>query len=378
MRPRLSVALTALVLLFFLQAHRDFAALLVGGTAVPPAARSAALLSLVLLFLPLLPFTLRWSRAALVVATAVTATAARLALAAAAPRPALQAPLAALTMAAGALYLGVGVGLLPRRSIAGGAALAVFLDVATRWADAAVVGSGSPAIGLGLTLAALLATLAWVTPGAGAQAEEAGLERRAGGLRSRGAVAFGVIVFLESAVLANPDVGAAVTGRSFSDMAVAMAVVALGAGLWLLGGGGPTRLYRPRLLVMGGTAAGAAALAEFVRGMAAGALLLVGHACALLLLGRALAPASGRREASTVVAGLTVLILLDGALALSMSRGGGREAWLVFVVAGVLLTGALLLIPRPQSAPPLLPRAMGQAALGAALVTAVLLLALRH
>ncbi|MBX6363263.1 MAG: hypothetical protein IRZ00_05285 [Gemmatimonadetes bacterium] len=374
MRPRISVALTALVLLFFLEAHRDFAALLLGGAAVPPPAGSVALLSLVLLFLPLLPVTRWWSRPRLVVATAVSATVLRLALAAAAPHPALQAPLAALTMAGAALYLGVGVGLVPRRSLAGGAALAVLLDVASRWAAVASAGSGSPAVGLALTLAALLATLAWVTPRATVDDDAATLERRAGGLRSRGAIAFGAIAFLEGAVLANPDAGVAATGRSFSAVAAALAVVALGAALWLLGGGGPARFYRPRLVAMGGAAAAAAALASRTGAVVAGVLLPVGHVCALLLLGRALAPASGRREPSTIVAGLIVLVLLDAMLALARSRGGEAAAWLALVAAGVLLTAALLLIPRPRPAGPLVPRAVGRVALAVSLLTAALLL----
>ena len=367
MRPRISIPLTALVLLCLLQAHRILLAsvILDAGAALAPPARPlgflAALLPLALLALPLLPLPLtRSRRQATALAAALTAVAR---VAAASPQSHAAGLAAALAMAAAAIYLGTGVGLLARRSVAGGAALALCLDVLVRW-----LGTPGPAVARMLIPAAEalpLLALAALSLSSETRPVE-GLERRAGGLRLRGAVALGAILFLESSALAAP--WAAARGGAFAPglLAPGLAAVSLGAALWLLAGGGPARLYRPRLVLMGARAGTAAKFAGALRGPAAAVLLVAGHLCALLLLGRALAPASGRRGAWTGAGVLATLALLDGLLALATAAPPElivRATPWVHALAALLLVAALVLIPRPAPADPLLPRAVARVAL---------------
>ena len=126
MRPRLSAALTALVLLALLEAHRRLLARVIldasAGLVSPvrPLAVLVAWLPLVLLALPAFPLPLRDRRGLIALAAMVTGLAR---LAAASPNSHVAGLAAALAMAAAATYLGAGVGLLARRTVAGGAAL---------------------------------------------------------------------------------------------------------------------------------------------------------------------------------------------------------------------------------------------------------------
>lgn len=379
MRPHLSVALTALVLLALLQAHRILLASVILGVSagatppVRPLAVLLALLPLALLALPALPLPLGRDRRALTALAACVAGLARLA--AASPQGQVAGFAAALALAGAATYLGAGVGLLARRSVAAGAALAICLDELARWLlEPAALAHRSVRLGEPVLEAALIVLLA-LTALRGELDAGAGLERRAGGLRLRGALALGALLFLLTSALAAP-VAARRAGLDRGLLAAALAGLAAGAALWLLAGGGPARLYRPRLVLMGALTGAAAMLEGVMRGPAAGLLLVGGALCALLLLGHALAPAHGRRGTWTAAGTLAVLATLDGALALATAAppelAPQTIPW-VDAVAALSLTGALVLIPRPAPAPPLLPRKAADLALVLALALALAL-----
>lgn len=380
MRPRLSVPLTALVLLVLIEAHRRLLAsvILDAAAALAPPVRPFALLyavvPLLLLTLPALPLPLGRDRRRLVAASAAVAALARIG--AATPQSQGAGLAAALAMAAAATYLGAGVGLLARRAVAGGVALAFALDEVGRWIlDPVALGSRPIRLAVPVIEAALILGLAVAAMGSEVEAGE-GPERRAGGLRLRGALALGAILFLETGVLAAPAIAARRADLDRQLLAPALAAVSLGACAWLMAGGGPARLYRPRLVVMGATAGLAATLLGPLRGAAAAVLVVAGNLCALLLAGRALAPASGRRGTWTAAGALATLAALDGALALAsaappelLSRG---YPW-VNGLAATVLVGALVLIPRPAPAPALLPRVFARVALAAGVVLGLIL-----
>src|SRR5512143_4116430 len=357
MRPRISIPLTALVLLALLQAHRILLASVILDAAaalaapVRPLALLAALIRLAILVLPALRLPLERDRQVTLAAAAAIVGIARAG--AALPQSHFAGLAAAVTLAAAAIYLGAGVGLLARRTVAGGAALAMAADITLRWL--AAPGPHAVRLGIPLLLAAALLALAVLSLRSTVRPAE-GMERRAGGLRLRGALALGAILFLETSALASPASSAASAGLDLRLLAPALAVTAAGAAIWLMAGGGPARLYRPRLVVMGAIAGAAALLVGSVRGVVSGLLLVAGHLCALLLLGRALAPASGRRGTWTAAGALALLAAFDGALAVASAAHAGRGGavpW-VQVLAALVLTANLALIPRPMPAEPLL------------------------
>jgi hypothetical protein len=380
MRPRLSVPLTALVLLVLIEAHRRLLASVILDSAaalaapVRPLALLAALLPLLLLALPALPLPAGRDRRRMVAASAIIAALARLG--AASPQSQGAGLAAALAMAAAAVYVGAGVGLLAPRTVAGGAALAFAMDVLSRWLlDPAA--QAHRLVRLAVAPAETLIVIALALAVARSDIESAeGPERRAGGLRLRGALAFGAILFLETRALAAPAAAAARAALDRGRIAPALVAVAVGAAVWLLAGGGSARLYRPRLVLMGALAGGAAILLGPLRGAPAGVLLVAGHLCALLLLGRALAPASGRRGTWTAAGALAVLAALDGVLVLASAAPLDLAApglpWVSGLAAG-LLVAALALFPRPASAPPLLPRPVAWVALAAGLALGLVL-----
>lgn len=91
--------------------------------------------------------------------------------------------------------------------------------------------------------------------------------------------------------------------------------------------------------------------------MWAATALVAGHGAAILLLGRALAPAGGRRGGRTTVAATASCLVFSALYALSffyaftfpVFEGAVQR---VLLAAGVLLVGTTLLVPRPPSTPP--------------------------
>jgi endonuclease/exonuclease/phosphatase family metal-dependent hydrolase len=135
----------------------------------------------------------------------------------------------------------------------------------------------------------------------------------------------------------------------------------MGAGaaavVMLLAVHGPIARHRPAALALAILATAAAALnAGSAGGEAARlALFVLGHVAALLLLGRAVVPASGRRRGWTLAVGLALLLTLSVLYALTFfyaftlpaMQGAAR---VLVAVAGAMLAVLLAFIPRPLPA----------------------------
>ncbi len=367
MRARISLVLTTLVTVFLIEGQRVFFGSLFGlvSDALFPTLRPGAVLLVMVPVLPLLllliPFSRRVARAPLVAASATAAGLARLAVLA--PPFPVRAAASAVTIVAAGLFLANAVGELERRSVAAGVAGGILLDQLLRWAGhtrdlTLAPGWLVPQVGTSLIVGLLAYAWLRVRP----TEHEAGLERRTGGLRLRGAVALGIILFLESNVLAVPAVAAHWAGIDLRLTRAALALASAAAVLRLLTGGGTARFYRRRLLLMAILAALPAILfAGRVSGILLAAAFVAAHASALLLLGRALAPASGRRGGWTVLATLAILLALDLLFGLTffsaytIAAMHGAAPW-IFSGAALLLTAALILLPRPARSAPLLGR----------------------
>ncbi|NIU78546.1 MAG: hypothetical protein GWN71_34835, partial [Gammaproteobacteria bacterium] len=87
------------------------------------------------------------------------------------------------------------------------------------------------------------------------------------------------------------------------------------------------------------------------------ALMALGHLAALLLIPRALDPASGRRGGRNVIVALGLLVGLTAAYALTFYRAAVLPAMPgpvpLLGAAGLIVAGALLLLPRPGELRPL-------------------------
>lgn len=383
MRARLSLALTALVLLFLLEGQRVFFSVLFGLTydAIFPGLRPArlllALLPLTALLAPLLPLSRGLSHRAAVAVSVGAAAVLRVALFP--PGLAARAVCSALVIAAGALFLFSAVGTLERRSVSAGAASAFVLDQLAGLAGWSYDVTLRPAwlpvqVVLSLILLALLAIWLRLPEEEGEEA----LERRAGGLRLRGALALGTILFFQTNALAAPVVGARWTGVSYPVMAVLLSAAGAVAVAMLLGGRGPAGRHRPAAVTLAALMLAAVLVPWVADGWGPALLFAVGGAAGLILLDRSLAPAGGRRGGWVLVLGLGVQLVLGVAYALTFFyaftlpalRGGAP--W-VFLAAGVFLTAALLVVPRPAPSLPLLPwRGAALVALGTSAAAALL------
>lgn len=363
MRARLSFALAALTLLFLLQ---GLAVLLSASfplvyDAVFPQFRATRLVGLALplaaLLAPALPFSLWLERRTVLLGAAAAAAIFRIPLAFG--DPLVRLTLAAIVVAAGGLFLSKAVGYLERRSVAAGAAAAVLLEQVLRSAgwtwDVTLRTDWMPAQAL-LSAAALWIAWRWARTGVDEENETGEtLERRAGGLRLRGAIALGGLLFMETAVLARPSVAARWSGASFEVLSIGLAAVGAAAVLAIIargpiprGRGGVSLL----VAVMALATIGPHPLS--LPGWAVIALIAAGHGAALLLLGRALVPAGGRRRGWTTATTLGLFFVLHALLSMTAFHGytlsvlAGAEPWLLGMAA-LLVFGAILLMPRPAA-----------------------------
>ncbi|MBI4544456.1 MAG: endonuclease/exonuclease/phosphatase family protein [Gemmatimonadetes bacterium] len=365
MRARLSLVLTALVLLFFLEAQRVFFSVLfalVYGAVFPslrPVALLGAVLPLAVLGAPLLPVFRNWPRQRRLTWAVAGAALARAVLS----HPAFPARLAgsALGVGCATLFLAAAVGHLEPRRLAAAAALAVVVDQLLGLAGWSYDLSLQPAwapLPVLLSLAAVAALWAWL--GRPEREEDGGssLERRAGGLRLRGAIALGLILFLETAALASPVVAARWTGVPYRAAAALLIVAGAAAVAMLWLGRGPMGRHRPAAVTLAGLATAGVLVPWAADGWGPALLMASGHAAALLLLGRALAPASGRRGGWTVITALLLFLTLQvlyGFTFFYAFTWPALQGWApaLLLGAGMALVASVLVIPRPAPSPPL-------------------------
>ncbi|MEX2610707.1 MAG: hypothetical protein WEA24_12225 [Gemmatimonadota bacterium] len=364
---RVSFLLAAALLLFLLQGFAALLAALLGpaGASAGPAPGAVALVPLLAVAAavcaPALPLE-RWlERGNALVLTARTAALAGAGLVLLPGTARLAA--AALAAGAGGLYLTMAVGLVERRALAGAAAAALLTNqllaaLGMGW-EAALRPVPAPAQLL-LAAGALALTAARRFPPEPTDPATPTLERRAGGLRLRGAVAFGAILFLEHAVLGRTHVAAALTG--LAPWAVGALLLAVGAAgvVMLLTSEAPAR-SRSAVVLLAGAALAGALTPHWIAGWPGALAVAAGHGAALLLLARALNPASGRRQGWTTVGGLLVFAALAATHAatagpapglalgpaLDPATGAGNHAGAVWAVAvgGLVLALSMLILP---------------------------------
>ncbi|MFP4623721.1 MAG: hypothetical protein ACLFRX_06030 [Gemmatimonadota bacterium] len=357
---RIPLAMTAVLTLFMAEGQRAFFASMfsLGYDAIFPAFRAdaalLAVLPLLVLLAPTLPLA-RWTgRAGAVAIAAAGAALFRLPMA----HPAVETRIVggALVLAFGALFLAAAVGYVSRRALTGGVVLGLVADQLLRLAGGSYDLSLQPGwlpvqAVLSLTLIAL--AIVWARSSDERSADQ-GLERRAGGLRLRAALALGALLFLDLHVLSLPPVVARWTGVGYALAAMLVAVagaIALFASLVV---GRPT-LGRGTTLLLVATAAVTPILGPRLEGALGAGLLAGGHLAALLLITRTLDPASGRRGGATMTAGLAVLVAATTVYALTFFPASpgildGAAPWL-FAAVGLFVAGAFLLLPRPAELP---------------------------
>ena len=349
--------MTALAFLFFVEGQRAYFASLFGLTydAIYPQVVGGrlglALLPLVVLLVPLLPLA-RWAdRRGAVVAAAAGLAIFRLPMSY--PSFELRTIAAALVVGCGALFLTWGVGYIDRRAVAVGAVLGIVVDQLLRVAGTSYDLSMRPGwlpVQAVLTLGLLVVAFLWSrddTPGTAAD----GLERRAGGLRLRSALALGTLLFLDLHLLSLSPVVSRWARVSWELSAVLVALasgVALAVVL-LSRGAGRSRMLSLGLVVVLGLALFGG---YYVVGTAVAVLMAAGHAAALLLIAATLNPASGRRGrgivtlAMVIFAGLTALWSATFFYAYTSSLLEGFAPWLLGL-AVLTLAGCFVLLPQP-------------------------------
>lgn len=331
-------------------------------SAAVPGARAATggaafllgVLSVVVLLAPALPLSAWWGRERLATGAALAAFAAGIVHAGlAGPGRSVAAMLA---FAAASFFLVATVGVANRRAVAGGFAGAFVLRELVQLAGVrGAGGGGSGALLIAVVVAAFGAWCLRDWQRAPVVEREGSFERRAGGLRLRGALALGAILFLELSYGIGTRVG-------LSPLAAA-ASIGVASLAWLLVVRG-VAVHRHRLLaVVLAIATTAGALLAHVRGLSetiAVAALVTAHAAALLLLDRALAPVSGRRSGGNLAIGLMLLAVLSLGAAIGWALAGDDRAgplqsagWAL--VAGIVLVASMHLTPRPALASPALP-----------------------
>jgi endonuclease/exonuclease/phosphatase family metal-dependent hydrolase len=355
----LAFALSTFIGLFLLQAlHALLAVLfaLVYNGIFPELHPLWLLLALVpagALLAPALPFSLWFERASIVVWASVLTAAARVLLC----LPMLPARLcgATIAVAGGTVFLGKMVGFAERRSVAGGLAAAFVLEHLLRlagWSYDISMRTWWLPVQLVLAGAVALLALRWRRTGPEA-APDASLERRSGGPRLRGAIALGCILFLQSAVLARPEVAHRWLGVSYNAAAVTLVAGSALATTIILVWSGRTGANRSTAVLLA-LAMLAGVFSRSLPGARDGIALIVfalGHAAGLLLLDIVLQPAHGRRRGWRLAAGLVTLLALHAAWAftffhaftVSAFRGRGDA---ILAACTVLLAAMTAFVPR--------------------------------
>lgn len=314
-----------------------------------------AIAPLTALLAPLLPMARWFDRQAAIAVPALGAAVIRLPMG----HPAMEARLigGALVLAFGAMFLKWSVGHIDRRALGGGVVLGLVADQLIRLAEP----GGDPSLEAGwlpvqafLSLILIAVVVLWArTP-----SDEKGrndLERRSGGLRLRSALALGLLLFMDLHVLAVPAAVAARTGASQGVVGMVTGIAGATAIVLVLLAPRPTG-GRGATLVLAAVVAVAGLVGSLLDGTVAALGVAAGHLAALLLVTRALDPASGRRSGVPVVVGfvLFALIALLHALALrpdpSIPVMGSAAPWL-FGVVGLVLAGCFVLLPRPEPLP---------------------------
>jgi endonuclease/exonuclease/phosphatase family metal-dependent hydrolase len=367
MRGRASFALTAAVLLFLLHSLAVLVATLFATThaALDPVFRPWLLLPLLLpllaLLAPLLTLERIVDRHDAIAGAAAVCAIARIILCL--PWHATRLVAASVVLAAGAIFLKSAVGYIERRRIAGALATAVTLDQLLRlagWSWDITMRSWWLAPQLVISAFVIMLALAWRSLPAAIGTDRRGiLERRAGGLRLRGGVALALLLFLDMHVLARPEVAAYWPGVRHELAAVVLIAAGASATLLLLAGHGPIGSGRRAAALLAVITGGAAVLAPVVPGIAGLLLMGAGHASALLLTGRALVPAGGRRAGRTVSIALATWFLWTAVYCFSFFPSFtipallDRSQW-ILGFAALLLLAVLTLLPRSLgSGPPL-------------------------
>ena len=271
--------------------------------------------------------------------------------------------------AGGALFLNAVIGLVNRRAVAGGLVGAVLLrqlilllpgrDARDAWDVVAAIIVIAVAI-----LGAWFAARWRRTP-----VEDRGesFERRAGGLRLRGAIALGVLLFFELTYglpgLVSVDRSGAVSAERAFIGALRLFPLAIA---WLFVVRGlPVARHRfiavtlSLILTFGAVYPFLGSYDYSVGAIAA----VLAQCAAFVLIGRALAPASGRRSGRKLATGLALFLLLTIAHAATLVttqdpaplEEGRFASTVIAVVAGVVLAVAMYLTPRPVPAAQPLP-----------------------
>ncbi len=344
---------SALVFLFLAEAQRAFFPAALGlardtaGPALSPGRAALLGASLLALLLPLLPLP-RWLERGGAVAVAAAGVAIfRVPMI----HPALPTRLAgaALVLAFAGLFLAWGSGWLDRGAVMAGAVSGLVVDQLLRLPgggrDPSLAGAWLP-VQLALSIA-LLASAGVFERATDAGEPPRGLERRSGGLRRRGALALGLLLFLDLQFLGNAAAVAAWAGAPFAMAALAGACGAGAAMAVLLGHSDLTRTRAAAVALAALMAAGFLARGAGTAGVVA---LAVGHGAALLLIARVLEPAAGRRTGVAVTLGLVVFVAVTGAHLLLLHPGAGTQArggggsWLI-AAASTVVVALMVLLP---------------------------------
>ena len=270
---------------------------------------------------------------------------------------------AMIAFAGGAWFLVGIVGVANRRAIAAGFAGAFVVRELTQHAGLmlALPGRESVFVGLAMTVIGVIGLRGWRR--APHEQREESFERRAGGMRLRGALALGAILFFESGFGIGLRAGMSPPGAALS--------ISVAAAAWYLVVRGLV-VPRHRLLAVALSVVATLCALVFLYGeprdTSSEIAAVIGHGAALLLLDRALAPVSGRRSGGNLAAALALaaaLVLVRAAIwsAAPMHSPGFLLATVPVLVAGLVLVVSMYLTPRPALAAPALSR---RAALGIA------------
>lgn len=386
MRRTWPLLMVALVTLFLAEGQRSLFASLLGlasdalSPALQPAELAMAMLPLlVVLAAPFLPLA-RWLDRGVAVAAAALATALfRLLM----TSSALGAQLVGgtLVVAAGAIFLTWAVGHVDRRAMAAGVVAGLAADQLLRLAGSSYDLSLQPVwlpAQLFLTLGLITVVVLWAREGSAAGsaggADQGALERREGGLRMRGGLALGALLFLDLHVLGLPPVVAHWAGVSYAAAGLAVGVASALAVAAVLQLGRPTAGRTVTIALVALVTAGAVA-GQWAAGPLVAGVMVAAHLAALLLVSRALDPASGRRSGATVAAGFglfTLATALYSAAFFNALPGVVLDGWTpwIFLATGLLLAACFILLPRPAPLP-----SPGSRGAGAALALSVALAA---
>ncbi len=384
MRERLAFALSATSFLFLLEALRALFGVLFAGfyEGLFPEFNLAGMLYVVTpltgLLVAALPLA-RWlERDRLLAFAAIGAAILRIGLCL--PALPFRAIFSATVLACCAVFIVAATGSFSRRINAAGAATGIVLDQVLRLFGRSYDLTMRPQwLPAQLVIAAIVIAVAFAFTATSEvdddTDQEERLERRTGGLRLRGAISIGCILFLETTVVGMPEVAARITRVPYEAMGMLLVLSGAAAVGVLLTAPGPAGRHRPAAVGLAGIGTLAAIVPLGFGGWPAALLVAVGHFGLLVLLYRALAPAGGRRGAWVISVGLGVLVLFHALYGMTFfyafTWNGFRDReTIIFATAGVLLIAALALMPRPN---PSIPRGRRRLPL---IATAVVLLAL--